>query len=499
MLYHIRNEAIQLGFKFFQVKFWGVKFFLVFLVLCVTTVNSYMFVYLIMGYLNYEVVTTTQTIPEISSTFPKVTFCNKNMFQTKFALEFLKSINRELHPELNIFVLNEIENASFYDIQSASMQIYNEALKRIFANFTDSDRLKLTHDPYDLVPNCKYGDDICLIQDHNFIWYFDRIYGVCYTFNSGNNMLGMKTDLLKTKFVGSSGSFLVNFYVGSHENLTIFNSFNGAGGSDILDAKLFGGGRGAIVRIENNSYLNDDSFGFQDIQIAPGSDVTIQIRRSFKFSLPKPYSNCDIANDDIWQQEKFKQENYFYQLFADSPYQYNQQSCMVQCWQQNLIANCNCSDPRYLSLYTNVSDCLEGDFFVCQFDLQHYNWNWGQCLNLCPLECNRSTITTLVSSSELSGDFFFYLIRDKTQLGSDFETQKLNKKLALSTFVRLRIFYDSLSYELTNETPKMNLIDLIAALGGSLSLLMGMSFFTIFEVLEIFLEIYFIRNQTPSK
>ena len=478
MLKHLRNETIKIFIKIFQVKNKWLKLYLIVLMTFLTGLNGYMVANLITSYVSFEVLTKTRLITEASSIFPKVTICNNQIFQTEFALEFLQQINMEIDSKANIFQKNLKENLSFSQISQLSNSIYVQALNTINRNFTDKQKQALAHSSNDLFQNCLFNFYKCT-GDDDFIWYFDRDYGNCYIFNSGFDLSGDEVALKTTSIPGRGGGLSFSFYVGFNQNLTLFNA-------------LTGYNTGAIIRIENNSYLTDNSFGELDINIPPGFGASIKIHRSFQFSLSKPYSNCDISNEEL-SQEKFTQSNFFYSLFTKSHYQYTRQACLVQCWQQSLIQNCSCSDASYLSLFDKSSVCSTNMEKQCQYEY----WNeftWDPCLEACPLECNLTEYRTDLSFLSMSGEPKVYLIRENANLMSDFVTQEITNDDASKSFVSLGIFYDSLSYELVEETPKMNVVDLIASIGGNLSLFLGVSIFSFCEIIEIFLEVYLIRK-----
>ena len=56
----------------------------------------------IMIYLSFEVKTTSRTKFETSSLFPQITICNRNIFQTEFAIEFLRNVTKERLPRLHV-------------------------------------------------------------------------------------------------------------------------------------------------------------------------------------------------------------------------------------------------------------------------------------------------------------------------------------------------------------------------------------------------------------
>ena len=56
------------------------------------------------------------------------------------------------------------------------------------------------------------------------------------------------------------------------------------------------------------------------------------------------------------------------------------------------------------------------------------------------------------------------------------------------------IFYNSLSYDLSIESPQMDWVSLLASIGGNLSLFLGVSVFSLCELIEVGIEIYFIKT-----
>ena len=472
MLKHLRNETVKLFLKVFQVNNKWIRIYLIFLLLLCMSISAYMLVILISSYLEFEVLTTTIVLTETKSVFPKITICNFNPFQTEYALEYLKEINMRINSSVNIFDAEQREKLSQDELIELTNDIYEGAtLYMISLNFTDEQRQKLGHSLTDLISNFHF-DYYGFSPSEYFDWYFDRYYGNCYIFNSGFN----NTQLNTINVPGADGSLKFDYYVNFHENLTAFNSFTG--------------GFGAVIRIENNSYLIDTSLVDKNIRVMPGTDVSIKISRSFQFSLPKPYSTCDIPNDD---QDMFIRTNYFFRLFANSIYQYTREACYVQCWQQNLINKCSCMDSSYLSFF-NEDFCFTDEQLNCSSTFW-IEFTWDTCLDVCPLECNQTIYKTDVSSLQILGDYYVYTIKENPVLANDFVTQEMSADLGAKSFVHLKLYYETLSYEKTYESPKMDVVDLLSNIGGNLSLFLGLSIFTLFELIEIILESYFLNRK----
>ena len=493
MLKHLRNETIKIFLKIFETENKWLRLYLVILMTFLTCLSSYMLINSIVSYLAFEQVSQTNTIIESESVFPQVTICNSNIFQTEYALNLLKMANEKVCSDPKLNLSQYFCRQSFFDIQSISSVndlkylgglIYERGLQMVFdSNFTNEERKQLGHDLSDLIYNCQFSGEECFIEQ-DFNWYFDRDLGNCYLFNTGFNSTGDRVNFKKTNSSGEDGALSLDFYVGVYEKLILINS-------------LYGNSNGAVIRIENNSYLTDpNSVLTKNVRLMAGSQNFITIHRSFEFSLAKPYSNCDVPNDE---QEAFIQTNFLYRLFSSSLYQYSQQSCLVQCWQQHLIKNCSCTDGRCLSLFSNESVCLTDEQFKCQLN---YYWSYfvgnkNVCYesDICRLECNQTKYEISLSSLKLNGEYYALQILFNQNLANDFVTQQITSEVGANSFIRLKIYYDTLNYDLTEEKPKMSVVDLLASIGGNLGLFLGVSIFSLCELLEIFLEVNHLRKR----
>lgn len=164
----------------------------------------------------------------------------------------------------------------------------------------------------DILFDCQFNNQKCSLDE--FIWKFDRYYGNCFVFNSGFNSSGHKVEIKRSILESSAYGFQMQFYVGFNENLTLFQSQFGKGG---------------YIKIENasSSPLDDTLDG---IYLAPGFFPSIVVYRSFSYSLPKPFSMCDIPNEDPYEPPQSLNSDLF-KLIYHSPYDYKQDLCFNQC------------------------------------------------------------------------------------------------------------------------------------------------------------------------
>jgi len=110
------------------------------------------------------------------------------------------------------------------------------------------------------------------------------------------------------------------------------------------------------------------------------------------------------------------------------------------------------------------------------------------CKEKCPTECNSIRFAYTPS-------FIDYLTPAKyTELAkrNHATMRTLNQEQVKQSVLKLNIFYDSLEYEYITEKPKMNLVDLLANIGGTLGLCLGISVLSFIEIFEIFTRIFLV-------
>jgi len=180
----------------------------------------------------------------------------------------------------------------FYDIFNATQMnelksveklefintVYNAAVSRMLSeNVTDDERKQLGHSLDDILFSCLFNNQPCGPND--FVWHFDRYFGNCFIFNAGyNETTGEKANIKKSLLSGSQYGLELQYYVGFNEKLSLLNS-------------IFS--RGGFAKIENSSFLLDDSL--DGIQLTPGD---AKIFTGFK--LPNKFIYVSILSRSIF-------------------------------------------------------------------------------------------------------------------------------------------------------------------------------------------------------
>ena len=365
-----------------------------------------------------------------------------------------------LFPKVTFCNLNPCTTQYAYDL-------YQATGKCDVTYFSNEEKKQIGHDLGDILFSCLFNDNPCYSTD--FSWYFDNEFGNCFIFNSSAIDLKQQTTLASPLF-----GLQLEFYVNYYEKLANYVR-----------------NLGALIRIGNNSYL----FGDGNL-VSSGFTTNIAVEREFKSILPKPYSNCEIDTNT----KKFIQGLDLYNLISESKYVYTQQFCFLQCYQQFIIRKYNCSTARFFSII-NATNCNQQEDFLIRLSNDDFTSNFinKNCFSQCPLECDEIIYKTSISFSQMSdNDYYVQSIQLKPNLTLDFINRTLNSQTAKESIVKVNIFYQSLSYTLTTETPKLDGISLLGEIGGHLGLFLGISVFSLCEIIEAGIEIFFTLKKRRS-
>ena len=160
-------------------------------------------------------------------------------------------VNQELWPSLDIFNASQMSELNFDDKNYFIWYINYMATNVMVDNkITDDDKKALVHTLDDILLSCWFNRKPCSSKD--FVWYFDRIFGNCFIFNSGfNETTGEKVDTKKSVLYGRSYGLKLELYVGFNEQLSLLNYV-----------------KGGVVKVENSSILIPESM--DRILLKPG-------------------------------------------------------------------------------------------------------------------------------------------------------------------------------------------------------------------------------------
>jgi len=282
--------------------------------------------------------------------------------------------------------------------------------------------------------------------DNHYESFISPYYGKCFRFNSGKNM--------------------------TNHSIPIKNSTSG-GEFDFYQLAIYAPD-GLVVWIHNKSFL--PTINRNKIHLSAGLVNFIEVERTFESKLEEPYNNClkDVS--------KFKKNKTLIDYFLNRSLSYSQEKCLDFCFDLFYIQEnpCECKESELGNVFEQCWVIKErASYSSCTWK---YRTNFTKndlvekCSDYCPLECDSMTFSYSISTYNRS----------------------YNRK-SLST--EIYVYYRSLKYTSITQQAKMKWEQLISNLGGYLSLFVGLSFVSLFEITEIFVEIFFILSEgaNPSQ
>ena len=244
------------------------------------------------------------------------------------------------------------------------------------------------------------------------------------------------------------------------------------------------------MRIVNSSKLSISD----GVSIPPGFVSSVAIERFFLVMMPKPYSNCDIPNS-------YATTGYsdLYTLIFESSYKYTQQLCVNLCFQKEVLTQCQCNTYDYpffegAACQNDSTQCVANvtETFLATDYLSE------NCMPMCPLQCNRTGFSPQVSLTQLNGDSFVDAIQRNANLRKDFVTKDVDVESARLSVAQVNVFYTTMSYLRADESPACDKVCVLANVGGSIGLFMGVSVLSLGEVVETLIEIFFVYTQNKK-
>lgn len=320
----------------------------------------------------------------------------------------------------------------------------------------------------DLLIVCLYNQKFC--DESDFDTIRDKHGYVLYKFKGG-----------RTYFSGKAYGLYMSLY-----------NFNSTPGKMSVQDGL---------RIVVHNRTSDPGFygGFisQGVDVPSGFFTSISINRIFSSKLGVPYNKC-IKNATSYN--LYDSELYRY-ILKYTNYSYAQKDCFDYCIGREFY--------RYLNI-TNKIENFVNLWFTLENHTQHKLSNTysrlvkGKILDLCstecPLECDSIKYDLSISFSKMILDN----LREISQYGKYTKLAELlesNSSLIndQNNFVGINVFYNDLSYTYISQMPKMELSEYISNIGGILGLFIGISFLSLVEFLELFIELFLIVFKKKKK
>ncbi|CAF0900901.1 unnamed protein product [Brachionus calyciflorus] len=419
-------------------------------------------------FFQYEVAVDVKWNEMALQTFPAVTFCNINPFDSS-------NLGVKAYLELMLTSNGLSTNLTASEDEPAIFQV-NQALKVLKASALTEHNTKSDGAFYlgfyldSMLISCFYGGVKCSSSDFKRSYSFE--YGSCYTFNSKGDK--------KTSKTGISNGLTMEIFTGfpSRQDYFIEN-------------------QGIYLAVHNNS--QNPIPKYEGIRLPVGFSSNVAVKRTFNYRKEAPYSNCRISSAG---------------LATDSDYvnktikltQYSRKLCFEICIQNlHIIPGCGCSDPSVPITDKSQTICSTLDKLKCvdsiraKFDSSDLSLN---CSQLCPNECDRIIYETSVSSSNYPTYYYYNIVSKQSNVENKFNSfSNVTYNLFKESVLMVNVFYDELGYTTIIESSLYTSEGIFATIGGQLGFILGISLLSVCEIIMFFIDLliriieYFIKRK----
>lgn len=403
-------------------------------------------------YFSFEVNSLISDVYTNQMIFPAIAICNNNPMISENGSWYIQNyyqqkynVTLEYYSHLsNMFANGTIEYESDWLIY-----------KTYHPDFPSQDRILFGYPPEMLLANCKLINTECNISA--FQNFYHPSYGNCYKFNGNTS-----SSLYNISRQGDG--FDIEIFTGISADYDFFSLFY-----EPAD-------RGAVIIIDDQ-----DTFPIrkEGIFIRAGNKARMILTKTTSKSLASPYSDCKEANnvDTMLSRE-----------MARHGYAYSRRNCMIFCEQKQIIDQLGCYDLR-LPRILDATPCYTKELLRA---ISKIRFNFSECFDPCPFEC--ATVTYDVSTSY---DYFptFNYYYDSNTLPNVFMNEYMSFELFKGSVAAVSIYYDQLMYTDISDSPTMLIADLIANIGGTLGLFIGVSILSFIELVELAANIIIIYRR----
>ena len=411
------------------------------------------------SFFKYETITAIDDILEIPTQFPTVSICQLNLFKSKYAQQIL---NKTLS-ENNFY---ELANKSYkYDfVRRLLMQNVLFQINVMGESFGIEQRKNLSLTLEDMLISCNFGFRDCSAKD--FDWFYDSKYGNCFKFNGGQNSSGHKSNILNSMEAGETFGLKVKLFIGNDDSK--------------VESCLTSG-----IHVFIHNHTVKPQSHFDGINIASGAETNIIVNRVFDSQLGYPFGDCK-SNQDISDTSEF------YRIIKDMNVIYNQHDCLKLWLQSEIIKMCKCYYP-FVNKLNGTQPCFsftDADCYLKSVS-EFYQTDINKLSSICSRECDTIKYKLSTSFSDFPTQIYYKYLLEHPVVKLVFPNGTTFSNLK-KTLISFNVFYDDLKYIKISQKPKMIFEDLVANVGGTLGLFMGISFLTLSEIFAIFYQILYL-------
>ncbi|RMZ95640.1 amiloride-sensitive sodium channel subunit alpha-like isoform X2 [Brachionus plicatilis] len=321
--------------------------------------------------------------------------------------------------------------------------------------------------------SCLYNLRPC--NQSQWTWFYNSQCGNCFRFNSDQN----SQEIQKTYQAGKYNGLMIELYVGIPEEQNTLSQTSGA-----------------HVYIDDNSI--QPLFG-QGVDIAPGFGTNLVLQRIKRKQMPQPYSSCIENLDTI---DSFDSE--YYRKVFRSNLTYRQEDCFFAFIQSEIYKNCKCDEIGSNIIPENNNPCdnfEEQNCVLAEFQRLTQSSYKNDIESLCPLECESITYGITKSTSRYPSVSYGNDLLKTKQIKALFRNRtNISIEELRENILSLNIYYEYLKQTEITENRSISWDGLVGSIGGTLGLFLGISFLSFVEIIDLLLQIVFLKcKKTTTK
>lgn len=381
-----------------------------------------------------------------------MTIEDNGIFHLDETITLIKINTADGSQKIGFKLCNSSGNECYYRSFWSAVDAFHEWYKFHFMNIMSKIPLVLPI-PDKLVQKfiltCDFNGFMC--DSGNYSHFHHPTYGSCITINGNMNDSELWTSIKPGKMHGLS----LVLKTDQNDNMPILSSAAGAK---------------VMIHSPDQSPLADNE-GFD---ILPGAETSISIRQDQVNRLGAPYSECTLDGGDLG-----------FQLLYNSSY--TQQTCLQSCFQYIMVQNCGCGYYFYP---------LPPGMEYCNYN-KHPGWGYCYyqlyeklldhrlvCFQQCPKQCSETMYQLSAGSAKwptsVSKDWVTAILS---------RTAGYNKTSTRNDIAKLNVYFRELNLRSFDETPAINVYNLLSTMGSQWSFWFGSSVLSVAEIAELVFDV----------
>lgn len=149
----------------------------------------------------------------------------------------------------------------------------------------------------------------------------------------------------------------------------------------------------------------------------------------------------------------------------------------------------------------NLKPCVSYEQFECEAVVynEFVSKNiYELCSPYCPLECKSIYYSYATSSSHYPTPSYYKYLMTSDSFKSKFYNKNPSYDQTKNSLVLINFYYNDFVYTLIEDIQTRSLFDVVSGVGGTFGLFLGLSFLSFIEILEIFIDIFFVLKEKTT-